>query len=99
MRVKNQATVADALLHALVSPNVPDSNLEAANVVDVGAKIGRACRAIAVAIAPVDGPQKLADGSQLTTLTEAVGRMADGIEHVASAIADLAVAVKERGQP
>ena len=42
--------IADALRGTLISPNVPDDNLEAANVVDALAMIARAINRLAVAV-------------------------------------------------
>ena len=39
-----EAEVAEAILAAFVSPNVPDFNLEAANVVDVIADLAKSIR-------------------------------------------------------
>lgn len=93
--------LADALWGTLQSPNVPDSNLEAANVVDViagaGHNVTNGLRAVASAITPADcmgGHDET--GGTITSLTESVMGMTAGLCRIASAIESLADAIRDR---
>jgi hypothetical protein len=46
----SDVTTGEAILEALISPNVSDSNMEPANIVDALDKIGNALWAIAKAL-------------------------------------------------
>ena len=81
---------AQALQQTLISPNVADSNLEAANVVDVVHQVACGCSAIANAIAPSDR-----FGGDISSLTEAVMGLANGAAAIATAIDHLASAVAD----
>jgi hypothetical protein len=76
--------VEKAIRAALESPNVADSNFEAANVVDVLNYIAGAGGQIAKSIAPKGA-----------TLTESVVGLTGGMYAVAAAIDRLAEAVRE----
>ena len=85
--------VAHALLQVLASPNVADANLEPANIVDVIAKLGdqvvNAARLLGVA-----------DATTAMGALEAHGKaVLDGCGDVASAIRELAAAVRESRPP
>lgn len=90
--------VADALHANFTSPNVPDSNGEAANVVDAlagaGLNIGRM---IAHSITPRDAsPGKDAAGGDVSSLTESVMGVTAGLCKIADAIERLAEAVENQ---
>ena len=87
--------VASALRAVLSSPNVPDSNLEDANVVDVLQRVALAGYAIAHAILPAGvAPGHDATGALVDSLTEAVMGHTAALEHVASALQDIAEAIR-----
>jgi len=87
-----KTTTADALLTIGMSPNVPDSNFEAANLVDVIAGLGHnLSRAI----------KWLGNGDASCPMgaLEAHGKaIIDAAENIASAIRDLAEAIRETRQ-
>ena len=86
---------ADAILRTLESPNVPDSNLEPANLVDVANSLANATRAVANAITPLDAaPGRDEAGGHVESLTEAVMGVSKGLCRIASAIESLACSVK-----
>jgi hypothetical protein len=77
--------VAAALRDVLISPNVPDRNLEPANVVDVLHKLAFATRALADAVTvPATGTD--AAGGSVSCLTEAVMGVTEGLHEVAAAV-------------
>lgn len=84
-------STADAIRDSLISPNVPDSNMEAANVVDViagaGYNIARAIRLLgnADASTPMGGLE--AHGK---TVLEAGDNIAGAISELAQAVNSLA---------
>jgi hypothetical protein len=84
-----------AILRTLESPNVSDSNLEPANVVDVLSHLAHATARAANAITP---PCAGADtyGGHVESLTEAVMGMTKGLQDIAGAIENLALAVSGR---
>ncbi len=87
---------ADAILHTLQSPNVSDSNSEPANVVDALDRLASCAGAIARAILPPDTmPGHDAAGGTVASLTEAIMGMTAGLVQIATAIHDLADAVRE----
>jgi len=88
--------LADAIISSLQSPNVSDSNLEAANVVDVIDSLADSARLIARAITASAAPGTDATGGTVDSLTEAVMGITGGLVRVADSIADLAAAVRER---
>ena len=88
--------VYTALNSTLVSPNVPDSNGEPANVVDALDDLSTSARKIANAITPLDAVGgRDSDGGYIKSLTEATLSLAEGSREIASAIRDLAEAVRE----
>lgn len=90
---------ADAIVRTLESPNVNDSNLEPANVVDVVDRLARATFAVAKAITPRDAAAgRDASGGSVESLTEAVMGITGGLHRIADAIDNLAEAVRERQQ-
>ena len=90
---------ADALVRTLESPNVCDSNMENANVVDVINYLANATSRIAKAITPpIAGGQDEA-GGHVESLTEAVMGITKGLCLIASSIESLAEAIRERDMP
>lgn len=87
--------ISDSLRAVLVSPNVADSNMEAANIVDVVDKLARSTRRIADAITPNIAGGKDDAGGHVESLTEAVMGMTSGLLSIAGAIETLAQAVRE----
>jgi hypothetical protein len=87
-------TTAQAIVHTLESPNVADSNLEPANVVDVIDHLSRSARRIADAITPNITGGKDEAGGHVESLTEAVMGMTNGLCRIASSIESLAEAVR-----
>ena len=88
MKCKPKTTVADALLQIGISPNVPDANLEAGNIVDAIAQVGGALRCAA---------KWLGNGDAATPMgaIEAHGKaIADASENIAGAIRELAEAIR-----
>lgn len=80
-----------ALESCFISPNVSDSNFEAANVVDVINYLARSTGRIASAILPSGiGEGKDAFGGTVMSLTESVMGITAGLFEVASAIRYLA---------
>ena len=79
-----------------ISPNVCDSNLEPANLVDVGYFIAKAGHHIANAITPQAAPGRDAAGGNVQSLTESVMGITGGLHAVADAINRLASAVECR---
>jgi hypothetical protein len=77
------------------SPNVSDSNLEPANVVDVLDKLAYQARKIADAIAPVAVPGRDAHGGSIECLTEAVMSVGRSLDGVAEGLREIAAAVRE----
>ena len=79
-------TTAQALRETLISPNVPDRNLEPANVVDVLAAVSVSLHQISNAITPVAIPGTDAGGGHVECLTEAVMGITGGLHAIADAI-------------
>ena len=78
------------------SPNVPDQNLEPANLVDVGAYIAQAANRIATAITAPGAPGRDARDGHVASLTEAVTGVTAGLQAIADAIHHLATAIENR---
>lgn len=87
--------VGDAIRETLISPNVVDSNGEAANVVDVLQRIANGTGKIASAITPVAAPGSDNHGGSIESLTEAVMSAGRSLDGIAEAIRDLASAIRE----
>ena len=88
--------IAEALENSLISTNVCDSNLEAANIVDVVHSLAMAARKIASAILPADAAAgTCATGGTVDSLTEAVMGVTAGLVRIADSISELADAVRE----
>lgn len=83
---------ADAILRTLESPNVSDSNMEAANVVDVINAVAQSNMRIARAITSPASAGTDAAGGHVESLTEAVMGITAGLLQVAEAIRELAEA-------
>lgn len=97
MGAKTEDAIANAILHTLVSPNVPDSNLEPANVVDVVNSVANSIRALAKSILPPSAaPNNDASGTGVDSLTEAVMGATAGLMRIAESIGDLADAVRSK---
>ena len=90
--VKTTAQIAEALRYSLVSPNVADSNLEPANVVDVLHDIAVSLNRLGLADASTDMGALEAHALAVKEGTEAI---AGGLGLIAEAIVDLAAAVRE----
>lgn len=96
MERNNTEKLCDALERCLISPNVSDSNMEAANLVDVVERAARNLNKIAKSITPQNAaPMKTPDGGHIESLSESVIYMAVNLGHIAEAIGDLAQAVRE----
>jgi hypothetical protein len=81
--------IAQALRDTLISPNVSDSNFEAANLVDVGAVIGDALWKLA----------RTGDLDKSPGTIEAHGEAIKEAAHtIAEALDNLANAIREHGQ-
>ena len=94
----NTDDIVDSLERCFISPNVADSNLEPANVVDVIDRAARNLSRIAHAITPTDvAPMQTPCGGRVGSLAEAVVYAAESLTRIAEAIGDLAEAVRERG--
>lgn len=90
-------TTAQALYDTLQSPNVCDSNFEAANVVDVIQHLALATGKVADAITPRNAAAgKDANGGHVESLTEAVMGITAGLHRIANAISELAEAVRDK---
>jgi hypothetical protein len=93
----NTDELVDSLERCFISPNVSDSNMEPANVVDVIDRAARNLSRIAHAITPTDAAaMKTPDGGRVGSLTEAVIYAANSLTKIAEAIEDLASAVRDR---
>ncbi len=84
---------ADAITRTLESPNVSDSNFEPANVVDVINHLANATHRVSTAITPQDSAGYDDNGGRVTSLTEAVMGITNGLRCVSVAIDALALAV------
>lgn len=86
--------IADALRDTLISPNVPDRNLESANIVDAIAHAASAISHVANAITPRDAVGgKDSYGGHIESLTEAAMSIGRGLSDIADAIRELATSV------
>jgi hypothetical protein len=93
-------STAEALLRTLESVNVPDSQMEPANVVDVLHSLHCAAYRIAAAITPNVVGCEDASGGHVESLTEAVIGITGGLCRIADAISELADAVRDaKGTP
>lgn len=88
--------LAEAVERCFISPNVCDSNLEAANVVDVIAQVSHNLKRVAHAITPLDAaPAHTSNGGRVGSLTEAVFYVGEELGRIADAINNLADAKRE----
>lgn len=88
--------IAEAIADSFQSPNVCDSNLEMANVVDVLHSIAIAGRSISRAITPTDAAAGHdAAGGTVCSLTEAVMGMTAALIRVAESIGSVADAIRD----
>ena len=83
--------VAKAILDSLISPNVSDSNMEAANVVDALDSVANAIRYGLKRLGTADA------ATPMGALEAHAAVIKEGAENIASAIRDLAEAVREHG--
>lgn len=91
-----QDAVANAIVDCLRSPNVSDSNFEAANLVDTTDRMASGIYRLALAIMPNAAGGKDANGGHVESLTEAVMGVSAGLARIADAIESLADAVRHR---
>ena len=92
-------TTAEAIIRTLESPNVSDSNGEAANIVDAIDGLSRTMNGIRKAITPASAlAGEDAAGGHIESLTEAVMGVTAGLCRIAEAITELAEAVRERNR-
>lgn len=87
--------VADAIDRNFTSPNVPDSNLECANVVDVIASLAWSAKRIAEAITPNVAAGHDEVGGHVESLTEAAMGITSALCKISYSIDGLAEAVRE----
>jgi len=88
--------IANSLKCCFISPNVGDSNMEPANVVDVIEHVAMNLDRIARAITPIDAmPAQTDDGGSVGSLTEAVFYVAKNLGNIAEAIDRLSDAITE----
>lgn len=81
--------IANAIRSAFISPNVLDSNWEAANLVDTMQRCANNLGAIAGSISRSD------DQKQELSLSESVSLVATGLSSIANAISELASAIRK----
>lgn len=81
--------VAQAIRDSFNSPNVPDSNLEPANLVDVAAVVGQGL---------ISAVRRIShgDGESLGGLEGAATKIHEGLMAVANSIENLAEAVRQQ---
>lgn len=85
------------LERCFISPNVSDSNMEPANLVDVMDRAARNLAKIAQAITPTDSlPMTTPNGGSVGSLTEGVIFAAESLSKIAEAIDNLACAMRGR---
>lgn len=86
----------NALRSVFESPNVSDSNMEPANIVDVGARIARSISRLALSITPGSdvSPGHDEAGGTVTSLTEAVMGITSGLFRIADAMGRIAEAIE-----
>lgn len=89
---------AQAIIRTLESPNVADSNLENANVVDVLQRVANSAGAIANAITPSGAGGRDAAGGYVASLTEAGMGIAAALVQISQSIDGLAEAIRERSE-
>jgi hypothetical protein len=90
------AQIGETACECLVSQAVLNSNGDAANLADVVHGLVRATRAVADSITPSDAaPGHDATGGTVASLTEAVMGVTAGLYAIASAIGELAGAVRD----
>jgi hypothetical protein len=91
-KMSSNDRVADAIRDTLCSPNVSDSNFEPANVVDALESIARALRQLGF-YGPGDNPGAIEGHSMM--LRDGAARISESLGGIASAITDLAEAIRE----
>jgi hypothetical protein len=99
MSKANGSLTDDGLRAVFISPNVIDSNFEAANVVDVIDKLAYRVGKVAHAITPQDAaPGRDERGCVVGSLTEAVMSLAASADGVAEGLHAIAAAIREKGE-
>lgn len=88
-------SIERAIERAFISPNVADSNMEPANLVDVVHHAAHSLGHIAKAILPPDAALGEDSYGYVASLTEAVMGVTAGLSDIAGAIRELANAVSE----
>lgn len=88
--------VANAIREVFISPNVADSNLEPANVVDTIQQVASGLYAVRNSIAPNVAGGTDAAGGHVTSLTEACMGITAGLMAIASALESVAAAIDAR---
>jgi hypothetical protein len=97
MRRVESGLTDEGLRDVFVSPNVADSNLEPANVVDVIDKLAHRVKQVANAITPPDAaPGRDNHASVVCSLTEAVMSLASSVDGVAEGLHAIAEAIRDR---
>ncbi len=99
MNTRTENQLSETLRDVLTSPNVADSNGEAANLVDAIDDLARSIRSGLKWLGNGDASTCFGaiEGHGMATL-EAAGKITNGLESVATAIGDLATAVRERAR-
>lgn len=83
-----------AIRESFSSPNVKDSNLEDANIVDVLYLLSERTRQASEAITPNAGGSQDATGGYVSSLTEATMGVTAALVRIAESISELASAVR-----
>ena len=91
---ENLMDAAGVIAEELRSTNVPDSNLEVANLVDVGDRIATALFRMGDAITPCVAGSQDATGGHIESLTESVMGVTAGLVQIAVAIDRVADAME-----
>ncbi len=95
--MKTDEPIARAIRDTFQSPNVCDSNMEPANLVDVVDRLAGAMRLAAHSIFPSDATRGHdATGGTICSLTEAVMGLTAGLCRIADSISELANSVKDK---
>lgn len=99
MTNEQASIIADAIVRVFESPNVSDSNGEAANIVDAIASLSRAVNRIANAIVPADAsPGRDERGGVIGCVVEAMMSMTQAIDGVADGMDRIADSIAKEGQ-
>lgn len=99
-RTEMKLTIQEVIEQVFTSPNVSDSNFEAANLVDVVNFASNGLHRIASSITPKDcarAPMETFNGGRVGSLTEAVIYGADQMGRIADALEEIALAIHKKG--